>query len=256
MQPTTLFEKILDRVSRLAIKRKKRLLAERFDRQFNSIVAYGPFKGLKLPAYSWWGKSDRAAMLFGFYEQEVQAALFNKPAQYDTFIDIGAADGYYALGAVVSGQFKKSICYESSEKGRLVIAENARLNNVEHLVEINGMATREVLKEFCDDGRMNSVILVDIEGGEFDLFDDALLERIKKNILIIEIHDFLFPDGDEKRMEFQRLLEKHFKVSVFSTSKRDLSPYAELWKLADTDRWLLCSENRPVLMSWIRLDPL
>jgi len=37
---------------------------------------------------------------------------------------------------------------------------------------------------------------------------------------------------------------------------RDLSTYPELQQWNDLDRWLICSEGRAQLMSWVRFDPL
>ena len=58
------------RSSYTAMKRRKKALASRFNDQFDATVAYGLFKGMKLSTASWWGKSDRGSMLFGFYEEE------------------------------------------------------------------------------------------------------------------------------------------------------------------------------------------
>ena len=46
-----------------------------------------------------------------------------------------------------------------------------------------------------------------------------------------------------------------FKVSTLKTSSRDLSRFSELSEYSDSERWLIASEGRPRLMSWLRLDP-
>ncbi len=45
------------------------------------------------------------------------------------------------------------------------------------------------------------------------------------------------------------------KVSTITTSSRDLSRFPELRNYEDSDRWLIASEGRPRLMTWLRLDP-
>jgi hypothetical protein len=45
------------------IQRCRRQLSSRIEAMFGSTVAYGPFKGLRLPGNNWWG-IDRAAMYF------------------------------------------------------------------------------------------------------------------------------------------------------------------------------------------------
>jgi hypothetical protein len=67
------------------ILQRRKQLGRLIDTEFKSTVGYGPFKGMRLVDYAWWGV-DRAGMLLGFYEQEVVSALSNIPAGYDTFL--------------------------------------------------------------------------------------------------------------------------------------------------------------------------
>ena len=46
-----------------------------------------------------------------------------------------------------------------------------------------------------------------------------------------------------------------FKISTLATTSRDLSKFSELFDYEDSDRWLIASEGRPKLMTWLRLDP-
>lgn len=77
-------------------------LGEQLDAIFQSRVQAGPFKGLYLPKHLAWGASARAALLLGIYEQDIQAFLPALSQRYSTFIDIGAADGYYTVGVLVN----------------------------------------------------------------------------------------------------------------------------------------------------------
>ena len=93
---------------------------------------------------------------------------------YDTFIDIGAADGYYAIGAVFSNLFSKSICFEISEKGWIIIEENSILNGVYDRIKIFGIANTNSIKNVLKSDT-EALILIDIEGDEFDLLSDDFL---------------------------------------------------------------------------------
>ena len=145
-----------------AINRRKSEISNHFDKIFESTVIYGPFKGLKLSKDTWWGSTDRASMLFGFYEKEVLESLQNIPKHYKTFIDLGAADGYYAVGVLVNNLFESSICYESSLKGRETISRNAKINNVENKIEIRGCAKNNFYKEFNKITLSGAVLFIDI----------------------------------------------------------------------------------------------
>ena len=46
-----------------------------------------------------------------------------------------------------------------------------------------------------------------------------------------------------------------FKISKLTTTSRDLSKFPELFDLPDSERWLIASEGRSKLMTWLRLDP-
>ena len=78
---------------------------------------------------------------------------------------------------------------------------------------------------------------------------------LKKSIIFIELHDWLFEDGKKKMTELLRNAKPFFKISTFTTTSRDLSKFPELFDYEDSDRWLIASEGRPKLMTWLRLDP-
>lgn len=194
-------------------------------------------------------------MLFGLYEQEILSALQSKPKHYRTLIDIGAADGYYGVGAVKSGMFDKSYCYEMSEAGQQSIKENAALNGISDQVVVRGEATLETLSNFDEQTFATSVVLIDIEGFEFSLLNAESVPYLKNSIVLIEIHEWMVPDGEAKFARLVELFGPTHSVEVLRTGSRDLSVFPELEELDDTDRWLICSETRLRLMRWLHLTP-
>jgi hypothetical protein len=194
-------------------------------------------------------------MLLGLYEQEVLRSLTDFPEKYSTFINLGAGDGYYDVGALVNNHFQNAYCFEMSEKGRSLIRENAELNGVSDRLSIYGAADQSFVGAIENVELHKSVLLVDIEGGEFDLLDEAVLLQLKESIIIVELHEFLFENGNAKRDAFLSTASQLFAVTELTTTARDLSILPDLRHLADHDRRLICSENRPRLMTWVRLDP-
>lgn len=227
-------------------------LSEKFER----TVAYGPFKGFNLGNGYKWGQADVGNMLLGIYESEVLKSLLDKPSDYKTFIDIGAADGYFAIGSLVGNLFDKTYCFELSEESRKNIKFNATLNGVQDRIDINCGASSSFYKDLISKevNLSHCVILCDIEGAEFGLFDDAVLNGLKKSILIIEIHDW-HENGIERFKELKSRAMPYFEINEIRTGSRDLSIFPEVAGLRDDDRWLLCSEGRHHLMTWLRLDP-
>jgi hypothetical protein len=238
------------------ILKKRLLLSEQINTAFSGIVKYGPLKGFKFSKDSWWGAYDRGSMLLGIYEKEVLISLQSIPKRYRYFIDVGAADGYYGVGVIVGNLFEKSWCYEISEEGQQTIKKNAELNKVSHRVEVRGKADLNFEKEFSSAEASISVLFIDIEGAEFELLNTGLFEKFKNSIIFIELHDWFFPDGEERLNILKQNAEKFFKISTLTTTSRDLSVFEELKGMNDTDRWLICSEGRGRLMTWWRLDPL
>ena len=238
-------------------EKRKKFLSNKLVEKFNGVIQYGPFKGLKFDLESSWGDGDRASMLLGLYEKEVLISLQNIPDRYKIFINLGAADGYYGIGTLVNGMFEKSYCYENNVVSQKIIKKNAELNNVASRVLIRGLADKYFYKDFKNDEIDQSILLVDIEGAEFDLFDKNLFKKFSKSIIFIELHPWIFKNnGHEELQKLENDAKEYFTIEKITTTSRDLSEFEELKKWSDTDRWLICSEGRPKLMTWWRLDPL
>jgi hypothetical protein len=238
-----------------AVEARRQAIQKHLNQKFDGVVRYGPFKGFKFSEESWWG-NDRASMLLGLYELEVLHHLKNLSKNYRYFINVGAADGYYGIGVLVSNLFEKSYCYEVSQQGQKVIQKNAELNMVSHRIVVRGEASDKFERDFSEDDAALSVLMVDIEGGEFEFFLNETLQKFKKSVIFIELHDWFFPDGKERLDRLKNEVERYFKITVLTTTSRDLSVFEELESMSDTDRWLICSEGRPKLMSWWKLDPI
>jgi len=222
---------------------------------FNSTINYGPFKGMKLSNSSWWSLGDRGSMILGIYEKEVLDTLNNISKKYTTLINLGAGDGYYGVGVLVNNLFKKSICYELSDKGRKAIRENAQLNNVLHKIEIKGGVKNNFYNEIPSIILSNSVLLIDIEGAEFNLVNKETFKAFSRSVIIIEIHDFFFEDGQEKIQKIRNESSSTHIITELRMGARDLSIFPELRKFHDNDRWLICSDSRAELMTWLKFDP-
>jgi|TARA_B110000259_G_scaffold105793_1_gene121364 hypothetical protein len=238
-------------------EKRRKFLSNKLLEEFNGVIRYGLFTGLKFSSDNSWGVGERASMLLGLYEKEILTSLQNIPSKYKTFIDLGAADGYYGIGALVNGMFEKSYCYEMNVAGQKIIKKNAELNNVASKVVIRGFADKYFYKDLKNDEIDQSVLLVDIEGAEFNLFDKNLFKKFSKSIIYIELHPWIFKnDGQEELHKLENDAREYFTIEKITTTSRDLSKFEELKKWSDTDRWLICSEGRHKLMTWWRLDPL
>jgi len=223
---------------------------------FAGTVAYGPFKGFRLQEGQSWNHYDIAAKLFGLYEQEVTERLVTLSGDIDIFIDIGAADGYFGVAAVSQGYFRTSYCFEIRHEGQQSISRAARMNGVEDRVEILGEADPVELDQVLSSHAGRAVVLIDIEGAEFDFLTDKVITSLSGCHVIVELHDWLVEAGAEKRERLLNRLGKRFHCRVVPTGQRDLSGLKEIAHLPDSERWLICDEGRGQSMEWLFLDPL
>lgn len=235
-------------------ERRLRVSKEVFE-MMDGVVGYGPLKGLKLADDAWWGAPDKASMLLGLYEQELLQELTSEPLiSRSYFIDIGAADGYYGIGLVMAGHYKKSYCFEISEKGRKTIKKNADINGVSEMVEVFGEANHLLCKNLPQDVIDDSVVLVDIEGGEFDVLNSEFLEVFKNSYILIEIHNWV-ENFEEKYFRLLSDASKYFLIDAVKRTTRDLTKFTELDDFTDDNRYLICSEGRPNMMRFLRFTP-
>ena len=232
------------------------MLSKKLQKDLGDKVRHGYFKGMWLPTAMSWGETDRVSMLLGYYEIEVLKAIYSSPIKYDTFIDLGAADGYYAIGGLISNRFKNAICYEMSLERQLVLKTNANNNNVKNRIEIRGAADATFIDDKVEKLLDKAVVLIDIEGAEFDLLTEVILRKLSKSIVIIELHDHLVANGKYKVEELMSKAYDVFEVKLINTGSREPSQYYELQNFSDNDKWLMCSEGRKGPGSWMHLTPL
>lgn len=236
-------------------ERSLRVSTEVFQR-FDGVVSYGPFAGLRLSKNAWWGKTDLGAMVLGLYELEILKYIETLPSdRFKVFIDIGAADGYYACGLLRSAKVQKAICFESSEAGQKVIRENWIANGSPGDLDVFAEANDRTLLDLHAEDLESALVLIDIEGSEFEVLSDAILELLAKSTVIVEIHNWV----DDFLAKYESLLlraSKYFDVAVIDRVDRPTAQFEELRDYTDDNRLLLVSERRPCQMRFVKFSPI
>jgi len=245
-----------------SLDRRKIWLVDHLFSISSGKVISGLFRGMKLVKKSNWDKkvykfnTDLSSKIVGCYEKEVQDKIeeFQKKNKKKYFVNFGAGEGYFALGVLQSGLFEKSLAFEISDLSRDIMVENSKLNNFQDRLLIKNNADKNFLKDLDSSFKEISDIflLVDIEGQEFNIFNDENLRVIQNCNLIIEFHKL---HDDKINQEFIAKIKKYFNVEILTTSNRDFSMISLLRDLNDDDRWLIASENRPYRMSWLACSP-
>jgi len=199
-----------------------------------------------------WGRGDIASKIYGFYENKIQQKL--KDINNPILIDIGAADGFFAIGSLKSKICEFCYAFEETKKSRENLSKTAKINNVQNKLSIIGKVTKDNFFTLLP-SKINFsevTILCDIEGGEFDFFSDEILATIRCSNIIIEIHK-----NHNKNLEIDLLerVKKYFDVSIIIDNDKNFESVSELHALNDIDRNLICSEGRSYIGKWWHLSP-
>ena len=228
------------------------ILSYEHAKKHNFIVQYGIFKNLKMNHEISWSRGDIASKIYGFYENKIQQKL--KDINNPILIDIGAADGFFAIGSLKSKICEFCYAFEETKKSRENLSKTAKINNVQNKLSIIGKVTKDnfftLLPSKINFSKVT--ILCDIEGGEFDFFSDEILATIRCSNIIIEIHK-----NHNKNLEIDLLerVKKYFDVSIIIDNDKNFEGVSELHALNDIDRNLICSEGRSYIGKWWHLSP-
>lgn len=237
------------------VRERQRRVSLEVHRMLGGKVMYGPFRGLKLSHSPWWGELDLGSQCLGLYEKELLDYFDSIPSgKFSTFIDIGAADGYYAIGLLKAKIVPTVLCFEMSAKGRDAIKNNWEENGQPDTLHIFDEATPSSLSQISSEALKKSLVLIDIEGAEFELLTDEVLQQFKDSTIIVEIHNWVDSFIDKYSALIARL-ERLFSIAIIDPVCRDTTSFPELRDFTDDNRALLVSERRPCAMRFLRLTP-
>ena len=217
-------------------------------------VYSGSFAGVRYAADS--VGSAYIPKLLGIYEQELSAEVESicrrKPR---LIVDIGAAEGYYAVGLAVCNPQAKVIAFEMDPKGRAALQDMSRLNQVVNRVEVRGKCEPSDLAAALENVT-DPVVICDVEGYEEKLLDPRSVPALAKAAILVELHDFIIPGITE---ELKQRFEATHRIKHIWQQPRSRSQFP--WHTFGTRLlpksyldWSV-SEWRPVQMAWLWMEP-
>lgn len=240
---------------RAIIKLHRKALAREVFKAYHGEIQHGPFAGMRYDGNANISEAAHGLKIFGLYEQPVMNLLLSfKNTQ--TFIDIGAGDGYYPVGLTSKCGIPRAICFEMTTVGREAIARNARTNGVSDKIEIHAEAGADFLQQLVplNIEWSGAVFLIDIEGFEFTLLDESLLAATVGARYVIELHDGPQSDGRLRKALIERM-SKHWHLEILGDRTRDWGSIAALKPWHDLDRAVLLSEGRKLIGEWLVATP-
>jgi hypothetical protein len=211
-------------------------LTNRFVREYGAAVRHGPFAGLRYVQET--HHRHLACKLLGAYECELHA-VWREVLQrdYSQIIDIGCAEGYYAVGLARRCPRAEVVAFDTDAWARRVVELMARSNGVTNLT-INNVCTPQWLQVHL---RSGAFVLCDCEGAEDQLLDPAEVPLLFTCDLLVELHEAR-ARGVTARF-LQRFGESH-DLAVIRARTTDPMDYAELQGLGEAERRLAVSDLR------------
>lgn len=191
----------------------------------------------------------------GTYELElhevVETLIRSRPR---LLINIGAADGYYAVGMALRCPDAEVVAYEADPYYARICAQVARLNAVGGRIDLRGSCTAEALAQL--NPQPGTAVICDCEGAEAQLIDPTRVGWLRRSTLLVEVHESYDPGLPAKLGE--RLQGTH-SLEWIQPSKRYLADpaYRMFWStgLSPVQQEMLMSELRPVRTPWLWATP-
>lgn len=234
---------------------ENRSVEERILERLASLtVLRGPFEGLKYPEAKSIG-SVIAPKLLGFYEYELQTLISARCiGKYRTIVDIGCAEGYYAIGLGLQNPEAIVYAFDTDFQAVAQCGKMALVNEIGERVLTGASCTPKTLMSL--ELRSPCLIVCDCEGYEKELFNEELVEKLSSSELLIELHDMV---DDEIPAYIESLFHAtHHSQSVFSErddKKVEECQCEELSGFSRDDRISILSERRSRQMQWVFLSP-
>jgi hypothetical protein len=148
------------------------------------VVLSGPFAGMKYLNEIVWGPIEPKWL--GTYEQELHPIIDRiLQRNYSKIIDVGSAEGYYAVGFAAKCPLAQLYSYDVDPWARSQQRRLARLNGVNNLRIGSRCSGKEL------EGRVSgrSLVICDVEGYEYDLLDPRRTPALSSCDILVELHE-------------------------------------------------------------------
>ena len=211
-----------------------------------TTIHRGPFKGMEFLAES--SEGCHVAKLIGTYEQPLHSYIDSvTKAPYKKIINVGCAEGYYAIGLALKMKNVEILAYDTNVKAQDACLELAEKNKVSQRVSVFGeLNTEDLTLQLLED----AIVFCDIEGAEIDLLDPEKAPALKTVDLIVESHECLVP-GITKTLQ-GRFQETHNVIEIGDDGMREIeNPPKWFLEFSHLDQFLATWEWRSGPTPWL-----
>lgn len=238
---------ILNATLRYLAKWRAQVLANTLRVRSGNTVLTGPFKGMHYDVAA--SEGAWAARLLGVYEASLAPVFESVIARgYPQILDIGCAEGYYAVGLARRMPESRVFAHDTDAKARALAGQLAAANAVADRVILGGEIGH---RDFDLCRRLRTFVLCDIEGAEDALLDPVAAPGLRFADVLVEVHEGMKP-GLMDRLA-ARFAATH---RVTRIGRRIDATSLPLWTegLSDLDRLLLLWEWRSSPTPWLWLE--
>ncbi len=236
----------LNNALRLLSKWRSVLIQNTLLQQQGTVVMEGPLKGLDFLTHS--AEGCHIAKLLGCYEQPLLPFIEQAiQTNYSTIINIGCAEGYYAVGMARYMPNTKVFAFDLNPKAQDICSGLAKKNSVSDQVSVGALFMPE---NFADYANQKVLVFCDIEGGEKDLLNPSISPALKQMDLIVESHECLIPGITQLLID--RFKDSHDIVLIEDNGQRQLANSPEWFNsLPHLDQLLATWEWRSGPTPWL-----
>ena len=239
----------LNNALRLLSKWRSALIQQTLLKLQGTVVMQGPLKGLDFLRES--AEGCHIAKLLGCYEQPLQPYIEEAiAAAYPTILNIGCAEGYYAVGMARRMPSTQVLAFDLNPKAQEICDALAHKNGVSNRVKTGSLFKPEDFESYGD---QKVLVMCDIEGAERDLLNPEIAPTLKGMDVIVESHDSLIPGMTQTLIG--RFKDTHHIKMVVDNGQRQLED-APLWfiNLAHLDQLLATWEWRSGFTPWLVMN--
>ncbi|MDG2140281.1 MAG: hypothetical protein P8K27_02175 [Gammaproteobacteria bacterium] len=236
----------LNKSLRLLAKWRSVLIQNTFIENEGTNLSRGPFSGMEFLESS--AEGCHVPKLIGTYEQPLHSYIdMVTRASYAKVINVGCAEGYYAVGFALKMPNTEILAYDINAKAQQACIKLAKKNDVTERVSVFGELAHQNLTETLLNG---SLIFCDIEGAEIDLLDPRKATALQSTDIIVESHECLVPGITETLKS--RFAQTHNIIEVKDDGMRKLeNPPEWFLKFSHLDQLLATWEWRSGPTPWL-----
>jgi hypothetical protein len=195
--------------------------------------------------------------LLGTYERELWPAIEAIcGAGCERVVDVGAAEGYYAVGMAARNPEAEVIAFEASPSARYLLRRLARRNSVSDRLRVLGSCDTGSLERALDGVRRPAVIC-DCEGAEDSLLRPDRVGALRRALVLVETHDGMETEAGALEGITRRLRERFaptHDVELIGSRARTHDDLPPGCRLSSDEAEEALTENRS-RAQWLFMSP-